>query len=181
MILVTVGTQLPFDRLVRAVDSWCAASGRRDVFGQICDPGPRGYRPTQFEWKPFIAPRELNEFCARAELIIAHAGMGSIISALQQAKPIVIMPRQAALGEHRNDHQQATAVRFANRPGLFVARDEVELPSVLDRAISPGDQSFSALNSYAAPSLIHALRRYLATGEVTQNSVPDELDELGLI
>ncbi len=34
MIFVTVGEQLPFDRLVRAVDEWAAASGK-EVFAQI--------------------------------------------------------------------------------------------------------------------------------------------------
>ena len=35
MILVTVGSQEPFDRLIIAVDEWAASSGRSDVFAQI--------------------------------------------------------------------------------------------------------------------------------------------------
>ena len=45
MIFVTVGTQLPFDRLVRAVDAWAAEHPQVDVFGQI---GPASFRPKHF-------------------------------------------------------------------------------------------------------------------------------------
>ena len=36
-------------------------------------------------------------------MIVAHAGMGTIISAMQHQKPIIIFPRIAALGEHRTN------------------------------------------------------------------------------
>ena len=49
------------------------------------------------------------------------------ISAMTHARPILIMPRQAALGEHRNDHQLATADRLKDRTGVFVAADEAAL------------------------------------------------------
>ena len=35
MIFVTVGSQLPFDRLVRAVDDWAAGNGGAAAFAQI--------------------------------------------------------------------------------------------------------------------------------------------------
>ena len=41
MILVTVGSQLPFDRLVRAVETWARAAGRTDVVFQVGDGGHR--------------------------------------------------------------------------------------------------------------------------------------------
>ena len=35
MIFVTVGTQLAFDRMIKAVDEWAGARGRTDVFAQV--------------------------------------------------------------------------------------------------------------------------------------------------
>jgi UDP-N-acetylglucosamine transferase subunit ALG13 len=67
-----------------------------------------------------------------AELVVAHAGMGSIITALRYQRPLLIMPRRAALGEHRNDHQVATAKWLIDRPGIEVAWDESELPACLN-------------------------------------------------
>lgn len=164
MILLTVGTQLPFDRLVRAVDAWCGESGRRDVVGQIGDVGLRGYRPANFAWSPFVAPRVLDDLMKRADLIIAHAGMGSIISALRYAKPIVVMPRRAAFGEHRNDHQSATVARFSNRAGIYVANEESQLRATAERVMTRSASSFGALSAFAEPSLIRSIRHYILTG-----------------
>ena len=32
--------------------------------------------------------------------MVGHAGMGTIITALQSAKPLLVLPRIGALGEH---------------------------------------------------------------------------------
>ena len=45
MIFVTVGHQMPFDRLIAAVDAWAGARGRSDVFAQI---GTTSLRPASF-------------------------------------------------------------------------------------------------------------------------------------
>ena len=171
MILLTVGTQLPFDRLVRALDAWCAASGRTDVFGQIGAVGSQGYRPKHFEWSEFLAPGKLDQLARQADLVVAHAGMGSIISALQYAKPIVIMPRRGALGEHRNDHQLATAARFADRNGVFVADDESVLPEVIARALKQADGSLQSVPDCAQPALINAIRSFILFGVVPADPV----------
>lgn len=52
---------------------------------------------------------EFDKLCHDARLIVAHAGMGTIISAMTKGKPIIVFPRIAALGEHRNEHQLATS------------------------------------------------------------------------
>jgi UDP-N-acetylglucosamine transferase subunit ALG13 len=160
VILVTVGSQLPFCRLLRAVDAWCAANGRSDVIGQIGAVGPDHYRPKHFKYDPFIPPGKFDELTAQADLIIAHAGMGSIIGALRNAKPIVIMPRRASLGEHRNDHQLATASRFAGRQNVYVADDEAALPATLERVVG-SSAGGAPISPFADPRLIASLRRYI--------------------
>ena len=91
MIFVTVGAQMPFDRLVRAVDEWAGQSGTRDVFAQI---GTTDLRPRHIEWVSFLQPAEFLERVRAARLIIAHAGMGSILTALGLGKQILVMPRR---------------------------------------------------------------------------------------
>ncbi|UXA14947.1 hypothetical protein KXD97_15040 [Mycobacterium sp. SMC-8] len=162
MIFLTVGSELPFDRLVAATDHWCEARQRHDVFGQIADPGADGYRPANFQWSPFLSPQDYEQRCKEADLIIGHAGMGSIITAMTYMKPIVIMPRRLANKETRNDHQVATAERLGVRNGVFVARDEFELPIVLDAALSDdvAHKRQEPLGPYAEPSLIAAIRSF---------------------
>jgi len=161
MIFVTVGTQLPFDRLIRAVDTWCSAGEREEVFGQIARPGAAGYVPTQFEWQEFLDPEESRERFSRATMVIAHAGMGSIISALSMGKPIVIMPRMASLGEHRNDHQAGTARRFATRPGIFVANDEKSFSAAADSAINAVANYSGGSRPEPDPRLINCIRNFI--------------------
>ncbi len=158
MIFLTLGTQLPFDRLVRAVDEWCGARGRDDVFGQIADPGDTGYRPQHFDWVAHLPPEDYTTRFASARLIVAHAGMGSIITAMERGKPIVLMPRRADLGEHRNEHQLATARRFADRPGIHVVPDAAALARTLDRLSEQAGPAPQPVSPFAEPRLIEAVR-----------------------
>ena len=162
MIFLTVGTQLPFDRLTQAIDAWSVDRNRKDVFGQIAKPGTNGYHPTNFQWQYFVDPEEYSRLFAEAEFIVAHAGMGSLITALTGAKPIVVMPRLASLGEHRNDHQAVTADQFSKRSGVFVAANEAEILIAMDRAVKIA-ATYRATHAaqYASPSLIQAIRSFI--------------------
>lgn len=156
MIFVTVGTQLPFDRLVRAMDDWARENPSVEIFGQT---GPGSFKPASFSAREFISPVEFDDLISRAELIVAHAGMGSILTALQLCKPIIIFPRLASLGEHRNEHQLATAKRFLGRPGISVAFDIPELYQLLGncRSIKGG----TCIDEHACPELISRIRQWI--------------------
>lgn len=163
MIFVAVGTQLPFDRLVRAVDDWCAHSGRGgEVFGQIGHLGTDNYTPGHFEWAEMIGADAFRDRIMGADVVVSHAGMGSIITALSFARPIVILPRRAHLGEHRNDHQFATVKRLGTRPGIFPAMTEAEVADLIDRRLS-GDRAHSGaeIPDFAEPRLTDALRGFI--------------------
>lgn len=169
MIFLTVGTQLPFDRLVATVDAWAGKQGVTDVFGQIADPGATGFYPGNFRWQSFLPPADFDTCFQEARLVIAHAGMGSIISALTLAKPIVLLPRLAARGEHRNDHQLATARKFQRRPNVWVAMDETGLPEILTRALASGKGGGEGAGNEADQSLILAIRDVvLASGKTSK-------------
>lgn len=157
MIFVSVGTQLPFDRLVMAVDEWAGAAPGRVVFAQV---GPTALQPQHIEHAPFVSPEECRDRMLEATAIVAHAGMGSILTALEIGKPLVIMPRRAALREHRNDHQLATAQRLGGRDGVAVAIDETELPLRLDELQAVSSQP--RISPYAPDELVSALRAFIA-------------------
>jgi UDP-N-acetylglucosamine transferase subunit ALG13 len=162
-VFVTVGAQMPFDRLVHAVDAWALARGRGDVLAQI---GPSESPPSFVRHVRFLDPARFEAAFAEASLIVAHAGTGSILSALERGKPIVVMPRRAALRETRNDHQVATARRFASLGKIPVAWDEHELPEVLDRTLARLRDEPDALRvgRAASPELVRALRAFIEAG-----------------
>lgn len=124
MILVSVGTQFPFDRMISTVDRWALETGRTDIVAQT---GPSEYSPKAFKCFSMAGPDQFRQLQADAELFVAHAGMGSILTALEFGKPIIVMPRDHVRGEHRNGHQFATADRFRGTPGVYVVKDEAEL------------------------------------------------------
>ena len=110
MIFVTVGTQVQFDRLIRTVDEWAGARARNDIFAQI---GPSKHQFKHIHTERFIDPTRFRNCVEAASLVIAHAGMGSIITALELESESSSCHVVRSLGEHRNDHQVATAKQFA--------------------------------------------------------------------
>jgi UDP-N-acetylglucosamine transferase subunit ALG13 len=159
MIFVTVGTQGPFDRLIRTIDTWAGVRGKTDVFAQI---GPSDYHSEHIRTERSIDPTEFRKRVESASLVIAHAGMGSIITALELGKQIVVMPRRASLGEHRNDHQVATAKRFAEQGRIIVALNETELVDKLDQ-LDVFDKT-QRLGAQASSHLIVTIRTFIETG-----------------
>jgi len=156
VIFVTVGAQMPFDRLVRAVDQWAGENGRDDVFAQI---GQSEYLPTNIQWTNFLEPEEFKRKYETAKVIVAHAGTGSIITALQLGKPVLVMPRRANLRETRNDHQIATSEQFRRFDSVEVAWDEKELFTKLEGIDNlRGSQR---INSYASRELVTAIREFI--------------------
>lgn len=164
MIFLTLGTQLPFDRLVRAVDDWAAATGRGgDIYAQIPALGPDSYAPQQFKTVAWLDPAEHRARAAEADVIVSHAGMGTIITALSLPRPIIVMPRRSGLGEHRNDHQLATAQRFGTRPGVTVVDTAEALAGALDRvSVAEAAPLGAPLSPFAEPGLIDAVRGQIA-------------------
>jgi UDP-N-acetylglucosamine transferase subunit ALG13 len=156
VIFVTVGAQMPFDRLVRTVDQWAGKNGRDDIFAQI---GQSEYHPANIQWTSFLEPEKFKRKFEAAKVIVAHAGTGSIITALQLGKPILIMPRRANLRETRNDHQVATSEQFRRFDSVEVALDENELVKKLEGIDNlRGSQR---IESYASSELVRAIKEFI--------------------
>jgi UDP-N-acetylglucosamine transferase subunit ALG13 len=156
MIFVTVGTDLPFDRMLRVIDQWAGENQRIDIFAQI---GEGGWEPRHIPFRHFLQPPEFREKFQAADLIISHAGMGTILTALHHGKPILVMPKRASLGEHRNEHQTATAKRMMEIAGVSVAFDEAELRGHLDHLHTVAKPM--PIGHTASPDLIRGLRQFI--------------------
>ncbi len=156
MILVTVGAQMSFDRLVSAVDDWAGRTPGAEVFAQI---GPAREPPRNVAWTRFLEPDEFRRRVAQADVVVSHAGMGTILTALEHGKPIVVMPRRGDLEETRNDHQVATAERFRELGAVYVARDAVELVAWLGKLseLRPG----ATIRACASAPLLESLRKFV--------------------
>ena len=126
MIFLTVGTQFPFDRLVKAVDKAAGINGFDDkIVAQI---GDSSYRPKNFEATTSVEKALFDQHFAEADSIISHAGMGTITMSLDHRKPLLVMPRMKKYGEVVNDHQLAIAKKFEQLGYLLVAYSAEDVP-----------------------------------------------------
>jgi UDP-N-acetylglucosamine transferase subunit ALG13 len=156
VIFVTVGAQMPFDRLTCAVDRWAASCRPGDVYAQI---GVTDWRPAHMDWTSFLEPPEYRRRLYEAQIVITHAGMGTILTALEFGKPILVLPRRGALRETRNDHQLGTARVLAEAGLITAAADEHDLLGWLKRL----DRIPAAprIASHASLALLTAVRDFV--------------------
>lgn len=161
MIFVTVGTQLAFPRLIDVMERYAQTSGE-EVIAQV---GEETTPRDGIDVRHLIAPAAYNEIFRRARVIVAHAGIGTILSARKFGRPLVIVPRRCDLGEHRNDHQTATARALEDTPGLHVAWEAEDVPALL----ASGKADFGT--NQASPrrgTLISGLAAFIAEGKRPQ-------------
>ncbi|MEM1010671.1 MAG: glycosyltransferase [Planctomycetota bacterium] len=156
-IFVTVGTQVAFDRLITAVDEFAQERDLDGVFAQI---GPAASSPSRIDHAPFVSSDECRRLVDEADFVVAHAGMGSIISTLQAGKQIIVMPRKASLGEHRNEHQRDTVGRLADLPGVHVCHDEASLKSKMAELLEASHEAIGVAGE-AQPELLDALESFV--------------------
>lgn len=161
MIFVTVGSVMPFDRLIQCVDHWAQRWPSIDVLAQI---GAGTFLPRHCRYVRELVPEEYADVFSSAELIVAHAGMGTIIKAVELNKPAILMPRLGRLQETRNDHQSATLKRFGHLGIISAAETEDALVRLLDdyssdpeRFAGPG----ATLDSQSRRDLVEFVRSFV--------------------
>jgi len=129
VILVVTGTQAPFDRLLSIIDKWASKQVKYTVIAQMANSEINFKNMTCFD---YLEPDVFNEYFNNADVIIGHAGIGTIITALENEKNLVVFPRLVKYNEHRNDHQLHTAKGFDKLGLINVAYTENELLNYLD-------------------------------------------------
>ena len=125
MIFLTVGTQFSFDRLVKSVDAVIGQNGCNEKM--VAQIGHSSYRPRNLEAVSFLEERVFDKYVREASCVISHAGIGIITMALDNEKPLLVMPRSRKYGEVVNDHQVAIARKFEELGHLLVAYDVNDL------------------------------------------------------
>jgi UDP-N-acetylglucosamine transferase subunit ALG13 len=172
MIFVTVGSVLPFDRLVRAADEW-AGRAEVEIFFQI---GAGAYLPKNGAWVRTMSSASYASTMKIARLLVAHAGMGSILQALDSGCPMLLLPRIREFGEVTTDHQIHTAARLSGIAGLNVAYDTASLGQELTKLVDSGLAPVPTTRK-TPEVLISAVRRFAvgATGDGGAKTIGETL------
>jgi UDP-N-acetylglucosamine transferase subunit ALG13 len=118
MIFATVGsTQIPFERLMRALDGF--AGDRLFVqHGPVAAPAGAAWSRAYMQFP------EVLKCMRRADVVVCHAGAGSILCALRAGHRPVVAPRLKRFGETVDDHQVEFAAALAAE-GSVVAVDDL--------------------------------------------------------
>lgn len=127
MIFVTTGTtEHPFDRLVRAARELGSDEELVVQYGSSTErPGEHGV------WQAFMDFGEMERHMCDARIVVAHAGVGSILLAHRCGKRPVVVPRVGNLVEAVDEHQLELGRRLHARGEVTLVEDEADLASVL--------------------------------------------------
>ena len=152
MILVTVGTnEAPFDRLLRAIDELALDEPL------VVQYGASAVRPRGARCHDFLPYDDLVELIRESRVLVTHAGVGSMMTALVAGRVPVVVPRLARHREAVDDHQ-LTFARAVEPTGLLRL---VEEPSELGSALTATAPS-ERLPLGPARQLVEELRGFIA-------------------
>lgn len=143
-ILVSVGaSEYGFDRLLKIVDEICE-EGLLDGSHVVAQKGSAQYEPHHFKSFKLIARDDYQKYLEHADVIISHAGTGSVIPPLKMGKKVIVFPRREKYGEHLDDHQLELASVFTNGGYTLCANNKEELIECIKRLSSFNPSVFTS-------------------------------------
>ena len=132
MILVLLGTQNnSFSRLLEEVER-CINSNiiKEEVIVQA---GYTKFKSKHMKIFDLISTKKLEELQDKANIIITHGGVGSIVSSIKKGKKVIAIPRLHKYGEHVNDHQKEIVNMFGEKKYIIACNEVSDLENALKK------------------------------------------------
>ncbi|MCR5756230.1 MAG: glycosyl transferase [Acetatifactor sp.] len=159
MIFVTLGTQkFQMNRLIKAVDE-LAASGRvnDDFFIQT---GVSTYKPKNCGHIDFMDSDQYAGYISECNLLITHAGVGTIITGIKASKPVIVVPRLAHFGEHVDDHQTQIAKAFSDKGCVLCCENLDELANYIEKSKTYEFQDYNIKNGNVEDTILRFMSMF---------------------
>lgn len=159
MIFVTVGNHYQgFDRLIKKMDEIAS----RTSYGIMIQKGYSSYDPQYAKYFDFVPIQTAMEYIRTSELVISHAGIGTIILCKEYGVPLLIFPRRKKYGEHGTDHQVEIAKALQERKddNIFVVYEENQLEDKI-REIFGSPKRFVPAENIGRKNLIKVIRAFI--------------------
>jgi UDP-N-acetylglucosamine transferase subunit ALG13 len=135
LVFVTVGTDHhPFDRLCGWADAWVAEGRHPEVPWFVQSGTSAGLSAAPFS--DYIRYDEMCDYMRRAVAVVCHGGPATIMDARKLGRVPIVVPRNADLGEHVDNHQQRFAKRMAELGEIHLARTQDEVFELVEKAIA---------------------------------------------
>ena len=133
MILVMLGTQNnSFHRLLEEIDNLIEKGIITDEV--IVQAGYTKYESKNMKIFSLISQEELEELIEKADLVITHGGVGSIITSLKKGKKVIALPRLHEYQEHVNDHQKEIVETFNEKGYIIGVQDVKKLQEAIEKS-----------------------------------------------
>ena len=131
MIFVTLGTQkFQLNRLLIELDRLVEQKLLNDdIYAQI---GNSTYYPKYYSYSKLLSRDDYERMINECDLLITHAGEGTILQGLKLKKKIIVFPRLERFNEHVDDHQLQIASNFANKNYVLMCKDESDLEKMIN-------------------------------------------------
>ena len=162
MIFVTVGNDFrDFSRLIKKVDE-IAPDISSEILIQM---GYSRYRPKSARYFDFVPFDRATEYIKTSELVISHAGIGTVILCKEYGIPIIILPRRKKYGEHMNDHQMEIAKILEERRGanVHVIYEESQLETKILEVLK-NSEKYTPIDNVGRANLIRTIREFIKRG-----------------
>ncbi len=135
MIFVTLGTQdKPFPRLLKMLEDALTMLGTEEEI--LVQAGSTKYKSPRLKLFDYADMTEFDQLLARADLVITHGGVGTVLAALQKGKKVIGCPRLAMYGEHHNNHQYQLLDSFRELGYILTCGDQEELKDAILASVS---------------------------------------------
>lgn len=159
MIFVTVGNHFQgFDRLIKKADE-IASHTSYDI---LIQKGYSYYRPQSARYFDFVPMQEAMQYIQASELVISHAGIGTIILCKEYGIPLIIFPRRKKYGEHGTDHQVeiARAIEERKDDHIYIVHEEDRLETKVAEVLTKREKPVPGTNA-GRTNLIRAIRTFI--------------------
>lgn len=104
MILVALGTQdKQFTRLLDMIEEQIKKGNIKDKV--IVQAGHTKFTSDKMQIFDLISIDEFEKLVLECDVLITHAGVGTILNGIRNGKKVIVVPRLKKYNEHVNDHQ----------------------------------------------------------------------------
>jgi beta-1,4-N-acetylglucosaminyltransferase len=159
MIFVTVGNHYQgFDRLIKKVDEIAP----RIPAELVIQKGYSQYCPQHVTYFDFVPIQTAMDYLRGSELVISHAGIGTIILCKEHGIPLILFPRRKKLREHGTDHQMEIAAALEERKdeNIYIVYEEGRLEEKIVEVLRKKEKPSPAGNA-GRERLIKTLKEFV--------------------
>jgi len=158
MIFVTVGNHFQgFERLLEKVDEIAPRLPHEIVVQK----GYSKYIPKNTKYFDFVPANTAVEYIRKSDLVVSHAGMGTIILCKESGTPLIIFPRREKYKEHVNDHQMEIARVLEERgdKNIYIVYEENQLEEKIMEVV--GKRAIAQVENKGRENLVRTIAEFI--------------------